>query len=291
MINKSKGNLILLITAMIWGCAFVAQSAGMQYIGPWTFNAVRSLMGSMALFVLYPILIRIQKVEKYKQLHWSAVLICGVLLFFGTSLQQIGMLHVSAGKAGFLTATYVVFVALFAYFFHQPISKRLFGCVLLAIVGIYFMSVHGVYHVELSDGLILISAMMFALHILFVARFAKTTNIILLSALQFLFVGIVCLPMMFLEQPSVQHISLALTPLLYAGICSSGIGYTLQMIGQKYTDATSTGLILSLESVFSALAGWIILGQNLGTQEWIGACFIFVGIILSQLPAAKKHDS
>lgn len=295
-----KNPLLLLLTAFIWGVAFVAQSVGMQYIGPYTFNCVRSIIGGLVLIPCIWFLNSLKKKETRKQetkeQESTKTLIkggicCGIVLCVATNLQQFGMLHTSVGKAGFLTALYIIIVPLLGLFLRKKCGIQVWFGVLLALIGFYLLSVTESFTLEAADLYLLGSAFTFSLHILVIDYFTVRADGVKMSCIQFWVSGILSGIAMFLfESPEIGKILEAWLPILYAGALSSGVAYTLQIVGQKNFNPTIASLILSLESVFSALAGWAILNQKLSPREMKGCILIFIAIILAQLPGRKKAE-
>ncbi len=279
-----KGRIILLLTALIWGCAFVAQSAGMNYIKPWTFMCLRSFLGAGFLFVMMPVIDRIRGIE-YKSDNPGKVLkagiIAGVFLCAASIFQQIGIQYTTAGKAGFLTAMYVVLVPVFSLFLGRKPTLRLFVSIVLAATGLYLISISGSFSLASGDIYEIICAFLFTFHILVIDHFGKDVDSVRMSAIQFLTAGIICLIPMFLEKPQIAEILSAAVPVLYAGICSSGIAYTLQMAGQKYVNPSEAGILMSLESVFALLAGMVILKEMMSMRELTGCLIMFIAVLLA----------
>ncbi len=288
--KQLRSSLLLLLGAVIWGSAFVAQSVGMDYIGPFTFNAVRSLIGTVSLLPLILILNRRKKKSgsspaKRKE-YIKACLVCGLVLFGATMCQQIGLQYTTVGKAGFITAMYIVLVPVLGVFLGRRPALRIWFCVLLACVGLYFLCINEGFSIEKGDLMMLGSAVLFAFQILAIAHFAPKVDSLKLSAGQFFVSGMVSLVCMFiLETPKLPQIFAAWLPLLYAGVLSSGVAYTLQIIGEKDADPAIASLAMSMESVFSVLAGWVILGQVLSPREWIGCGLMFSAILISHTHA------
>lgn len=286
-----KSPVLLAITAAIWGFAFVAQSVGMDYVGPFTFNCTRNLIGAL---VLLPVIRLLGKEErrdvgtdqrKERRGLLRAGLCCGTLLFVSTSAQQIGVLYTTVGKAGFITALYIILVPILGLFFHKKCTVLIWVSVVLAVIGFYFLTMAGESSFTRGDIYVLLCAFLFSGHILCVDHFAPLVSGVKLACLQFLVCGCWSGIAMFLfETPQWSAILKAWAPILYAGALSSGVGYTLQIIGQKNYNPTIAALIMSLESVFSALAGWLLLGQSLSGAELFGCALIFGGIILAQMP-------
>ncbi len=294
---KIKNGIMLVLTAFIWGTAFVAQSVGMDYLGPFTFNGVRSLIGGAALL---PCIWLFQKgkgkaTEKpsrgaRKELIAGGIA-CGLLLFAASSLQQIGIQYTTAGKAGFITAFYIVIVPVLGIFLHKKISGKVWGAVAIALAGLYFLCITEKFAVGKGDILIFLCALVFSIHILVIDYFSPKVDGVKMSCIQFFVCGIVSLPpMFFTETPKIGAIVEGWAPLLYAGVLSCGVAYTLQIIGQQNVNPAVASLILSLESCFSVLAGWMVLGEKLSMRESVGCVLMFGAIILAQLPDRKKEE-
>jgi drug/metabolite transporter (DMT)-like permease len=284
------GSVMLLSASLIWGVAFVAQSAGMQFVGPYTFTAVRSALAAIGLGILILILDHkgIKSKNTDKKVLWQAGIILGVVMTIASNLQQIGLVTTSAGKAGFITSLYIVCVPVFGLFIKRRPHPMLWISVLVALVGLYFLSIRGDFSMSTGDLLVLASAVAFTFQILLVDHFSPKVDIIRLNCIQFSVMAILSfVPMMALEQPSISAISDAWLPIVYAGIFSGCGAYTLQMLGQRRVEPTTASLLLSPENVFSALAGWALLGQTLTARELIGCALVFVAIISSQLPWRK----
>ena len=288
---RLKNGLMLFLTAFIWGTAFVAQSVGMDYLGPFTFNGIRSLIGGAALL---PCIWIIQKMngkpdgtESKKDLITGGIA-CGILLFAASSLQQIGIQYTTAGKAGFITAFYIVIVPVLGILLHKKIGWKIWLAVVLAIVGLYFLCMTESFSQTKGDILVFLCALVFAVHILVIDHFAPKVNGVKMSCMQFFICGILSIPFMFtIETPTFTAVTGAWMPLLYAGVLSCGVAYTLQILGQKNANPAVASLILSLESCFSVLAGWVVLGEKLSVRESVGCAFMFAAIILAQLPEKK----
>ena len=293
-----KSMILLVLTALIWGMAFVAQSVGMNYIGPFTFNCIRSIMGGL---VLIPCILFFDKREKgeakqEKKEDTKTLLIggicCGLALCIASNLQQIGIKYTTVGKAGFITALYIVLVPIFGIFLRKKVSGRVWLSVAISVVGLYLLCITDEFRIGKGDFFVLLCALVFTIHILVIDYFSPKVNGIKLSCIQFLVAGILSgVPMLISEKPSISTILAAWAPLLYAGIMSCGVGYTLQIVAQKDVDPTIASLILSLESVFSVLAGWLILGQTLAGKEIVGCVLMFAAIILAQLPTKNQECS
>lgn len=288
---RLKNGVMLFLTAFIWGTAFVAQSVGLDYLGPFTFNGVRSLIGGVALLPCIWILHRVNGKSRneggVKELLIGG-LACGILLFAASSLQQIGLKYTSAGKAGFITAFYIVIVPVLGVFLHKKIGWKIWLAVVLALAGLYFLCITESFTIGKGDILVFLCALVFAVHILVIDYYAPKVDGVMLSCIQFFVCGILSIPFMLaMETPKLTAMVDAWMPLLYAGVLSCGVAYTLQILGQKNVNPAIASLILSLESCFSVLAGWIVLGEKLLLRESAGCLLMFAAIILAQLPEKK----
>lgn len=297
--KQLRGNLLLLVTAMIWGAAFVAQSVGMDHVGPYTFLCTRSILGGV---VLLPVIFFREKktantaVPKTATTHtlFCGGILCGIALFVASAFQQIGIQETTAGKAGFLTAMYMIFVPIVGLFFGRKPAGKTWGAVVLALIGMYLLCLWegGFQNINRGDILELICALCFTGHILIIDHFSDRVDGVKMSCIQFFVCGILAGIFMFLlESPSWEAILSAAAPILYAGILSSGVGYTLQIVAQKDTDPTIASLLMSLESVFSLIFGWILLHEALTGVELLGCCLMFAAIIWVQLPERNSASS
>jgi drug/metabolite transporter (DMT)-like permease len=290
--GHGAGVAMLLSASLIWGVAFVAQSAGMEFVGPYTFTAVRSALAALGLGVL--ILIRSRKETAPKdadhKIHWRAGVLLGVVLTIASNLQQIGLVTTSAGKAGFITSLYIVFVPIFGLLIGRKPHPMLWLSVAIALAGLYFLSIRGDFSISRGDFLVLLSAFAFTVQILIVDRYVNHVDVLRLSFIQFAVMALLSsVPMLLLEQPKLQSISQAWITIVYAGLFSGCGAYTLQMLGQRRMEPAAASLLLSPENVFSALAGWVILGQTLSLRELAGCALVFVGVVASQLPWGRLY--
>ncbi|MDO4298359.1 MAG: DMT family transporter [Lachnospiraceae bacterium] len=296
-----RNPLLLLLTAVIWGVAFVAQSVGMDYIGPFTFNCVRSIIGGIVLIPCIWLLDRMKghgdggktgssgESKEEKQVLLTGGICCGAALFLASNLQQFGIKYTTVGKAGFITALYIVLVPVLGIFLKKAIGLKVWISVALAVAGLYLLCITDGFSIGKGDFLVLLCALVFSIHILVIDYFSPKTDGVRLSCIQFLVCGILSgIGMLMTESPSLTAVLQAWMPILYAGVMSCGVAYTLQIIGQKGMDPTVASLILSLESVVSVLAGWLLLGQKLSVRELSGCVLMFIAIILAQLPGGKK---
>ena len=300
-----KNSLFLLLAAIIWGIAFVAQSVGMEYVDGFTFNAVRSLIGSIVLVPLILISGRksstdtaateansfvsssdgtVSNIRKRKDLIIGGIS-CGICLCLASNFQQFGIKYTTVGKAGFITACYIVIVPIIGLFLGKKCSKFIWAAVAMALIGLYLLCITDGFSIGKGDLLVLVCAFLFSIHILVIDHFSPKTDGVKLSCIQFLTCGILSgIPALLFEHPEFSAICRAWMPILYAGIMSCGVAYTLQIIGQKNMNPTVASLILSLESCISVLAGWVLLGQQLSAKEILGCVIMFAAIILAQLP-------
>lgn len=297
-----KNPLLLFLTAAIWGIAFVAQSVSMDYIGPFTFNFMRCMIGGAVLLPCIFLLDKIRGGKKEKSLSQSLYtwkkkevftggICCGAALFVAGNLQQFGIKYTTVGKAGFITALYIVIVPLLGIFLKKKVGLKVWGSVALAVVGLYLLCMNGGLSIGKGDFLVLLCALMFSVHILVIDHFSPQVDGVRMSCIQFFVCGLLSgVGMILTEDFSWQMILGAWMPVLYAGVMSCGVAYTLQIVGQKDMDPTIASLILSLESVASVLAGWLLLGQTLSAREMSGCVLMFVAIILAQLPARKPKS-
>lgn len=301
---RPKNAIMLILTAFIWGTAFVAQSVGMDYLGPFTFNGVRSFIGGAALLPCIFIIERFnarggeelaresrrnQEKGSRKDLLTGGVA-CGLLLFAASSLQQVGIQYTTAGKAGFITAFYIVIVPVLGIFLKKKTGLKVWAAVVIALTGLYFLCITESFTVGKGDVLLFFCALIFSVHILVIDYFSPKVEGVKMACIQFFVCGVASLvPMWTLETPRIADMAAGWLPLLYAGVLSCGVAYTLQIVGQKNVNPAVASLILSLESCFSVLAGWAVLGETLSLRESVGCVLMFAAIILAQLPEKKKE--
>lgn len=293
------GSGMLLLTAIIWGVAFVAQSVGMDYVEPFTFNFARYMIGAI---VLLPFLKLGNTKEKTEDTNivlqkkvWKKSILggigCGFLLCIASMLQQFGIMYTNVvGKAGFITALYIILVPVLGIFLRKKTKPLVWICVVISVMGLYLLCVSEGYRLELADLLLLACALFFAIHIIFIDYISLGTNGVVISCVQFAVAGLCCMVVMLIfEQPSMANLLKAYIPILYTGVLSCGVAYTFQILGQRYVEPTGASLILCLESVVSVLAGWLLLKQALSLRELIGCVIMFVAIILAQF--VQKEES
>ncbi|MEG0963352.1 MAG: DMT family transporter [Lachnospiraceae bacterium] len=292
-----RNSFILLLTAVIWGVSFVAQSVGMEYVGPFTFNCTRFLIGGIFLIPCIGILQKIsppkaaeKKIDSQnKKILWTGGILCGTILCLASNFQQIGIESTTVGKAGFITAFYIVIVPVLGLFLKKKCPPAVWAGVGLALAGLYFLCIQEGVSIGKGDILIFVGALLFSIHILVISHFTELVDGVKMSCIQFLVSGSLSGIVMFLfESPHISSILAAWQPIVYAGIFSCGIAYTLQVVGQKGMNPTVVSLILSLEAVISVLAGMILLNQHLNKREIAGCVLMFVAIILAQLPQRRK---
>lgn len=291
MKKKLKGSIFLLLATIIWGSAFVSQSVGMDHIGPFTFQAVRCLL---AVFGLLPVILVTDRFKKDGKRFvsrwldpklWKAGLLCGIPLFLACNLQQVGLVDTDAGKSGFLTAMYIVIVPVIGIFLKKKPTVMVPISVGLAVVGLYFLSCMGVTRISPGDLLTLGCALMFAVQIIFIDLFANDTDALRLNAIQALVCAVLSAGVMvFTEQPTWQSITACALPLAHAGFLSMGAAYALQILGQRDLEPTTASLIMSLESVFAAIFGALLLHETMSGWELLGCILLFAAVVLSQIP-------
>lgn len=290
--RQLKGTIQILLATLIWGCAFVAQSVGMDHMEPMGFQAVRSLL---AVAALVPTIYVMDK-EKTSFLPrwktpalWKTGIPCGIALFAAQGLQQTGLLYTEPGKAGFITAMYIVLVPVLGLFLGRKCGLRIWVSVALAVGGLYLLSCVGVSRVNLGDILILISALCFAVQIVLIDSLAQSLDGLRLNCVQFIVVTVLsALTAFFTEDFSWQGAFDCAVPLLYTGVLSSGAAFSLQILGQQHLPPEPASLIMSLESVFAVLAGWILLNQTLSPIELTGCALVFMAVILSQTKGKER---
>ncbi len=296
MKNKQLlGSLLLVVTAMIWGTAFVFQRVGMEHIEPVTFTAVRMAVAGVFIGLFSKAAdLRKRKEEKNDVKNKKDTLLggilCGIFLSLASIAQQMGIVYTSAGKAGFITSLYILLVPVInLLIFRQKSSLRIWCGVILGIVGMYLLCVKEDFSITYGDILIAVCALLFSGHILCCDRFSKRAEPLKLSFVQFVTTAVISAAAAFIvETPTWEKVFSAVIPILYCGVVSGGIGYTLQMVAQKYTKPTAASLLMSLESVFAVLAGTLLLGERMSVQELFGCIIMFAAIVWVQIPLPKK---
>ena len=299
MSKKMKSNVLLLLTAFIWGSAFVAQKSGMDYIEPFTYNGIRTFIGGL---VLIPVIIFFAKKnnkqsgknEKAFDFERDKIAViggmfCGLALVVGSSVEQLCVSYTTAGKAGFITTLYVVFVPIISLVLRKRVRPIMWLCVVLGAVGLYLLCMTDAsFTLQFGDMLVLLCAIAFAVHIMVIDHFSPKADGVKISCVQFLFsgaLGIIC--MFIFENPDLGNIIACWLPILYAGVLSCGVAYTLQVVAQADADPTAASLILCLESVFAVISGAILLHESMSPRELMGCAVIFVAVIISNLPEKK----
>lgn len=298
IMNKQiRSSILLLLCTAIWGSAFIAQSVGMDHIGPFTFQAVRCLFAVLGLLPICIISDRFKKdgknfFSRWKDKNlWKAGILCGIPIFFACNLQQMGLVNTDAGKSAFLTAMYVVLVPVLELFLKRKPSKMMPICIALAVAGLYCLSCVGVTSIGSGDLLLLGCALAFAVQIIFVDVFGLNVDALRLNMIQ----SLVCSVLSFVlvawrETPTLEDIGHSMIPLLYAGVLSMGIAYYFQIVGQKHLAPSTASILFSMESVFAVIFGALILHETMTFWEIIGCVLMFAAMILSQIQPKKKID-
>ena len=319
MSKKALGNILLVLTAMIWGFAFVAQKKGAETLEPFTLNGIRFFIAAAVLIPVIIISVKAEKkslikrrnsksspatenekiaLEAFTEEHPAGKkkdiikggILCGIVLFCASSLQQTGIEYTTAGKSGFITAFYIVLVPVLGIAIGKKIRPILWLCVAMALFGLYLICIKEGFTINKGDLLVFACAFCYAVHILVIDHFSPRVNGIVLSCIQFTVVGILSVPFMAIfETVEIDKLLECWLPICYAGVMAGGVGFTLQVVAQKYTEPTVASLLMSLESVFAVLGGWLILSEVLSAKEAIGCVIMFIAIILSQLPPGKKQ--
>ncbi len=300
LVNRSGvvllNDSLLLLTAVIWGVAFVAQRAGMEHVGPFTYNAVRFALGSLALLPVIALRRRtratLPAAATGKPIGaLRAGLLAGAILIFGASLQQIGLVYTTAGKAGFVTGLYVVLVPLSGLLWRQKTGWSAWTGAVLCVGGLFLLSVTSAFTVERGDLIVLAGSFFWAAHVQVVGWLSPRTDPVKLASVQFAVCAAAsALGALFFEQPRLDGILAAAVPILYGGLLSVGVAYTLQVVAQQHAPPSHAAILLSLESVFAALGGAVILGERLGARETVGCALMFAGMIVSQVPALAARS-
>ncbi|MBS4534747.1 DMT family transporter [Clostridium sp. D2Q-14] len=294
--KQLRANILLLITASIWGFAFVAQRVGSQHVGAFTFNGIRFAIGSISLI---PLIFYFDKKDKKKESKTELTtkniiipgIIMGIALYIAATFQQVGLMYTTAGKAGFITGLYMVIVPILGIFLKQKIETKSWIGVGLAVIGLYLLSINENFRMSYGDFLELIGALFWAIHILTIDHFTKKLNPLKLSCIQFATCSILSIiTALIFEEISMDAISNALIPILYGGFMSVGIAYTLQVVAQRNAKPSHAAIILSMESVFGAIGGTIMLGESMNIRGYIGCAFILTGILITQVKFTSKNN-
>lgn len=289
MKRELKASIMLFATAIIWGLAFVAQAAGMEHLGPLSFTASRCFVAVVFLYLTYKFFMmksasyREEKFDMKRTLVGGSI--CGLVFTIAINLQQVSLIYTTAAKASFLTALYIVFIPVIGLFFGRRPSVKIILCIFLAMVGTYLLSIKGGLKINRGDLIVILSALIFAIHILLLTKYSTNTNAVLVSLVQFAVCGVISLAgALVLEDMSMEAILKSQVTILYVGILSSGVGFTIQLMALKDLEPVVASMICSLESVFGALFGWLILSQEMTEREIFGAIIIFLATIFAQVP-------
>ncbi len=299
-----RNSALLVLTSVIWGISFVVQSVGGNDVGPFTFNCIRLLLGALVVYLATLVLKKTNLTKKPEnreavKKQWIAGIVCGILLGFATNSQQLAIINTTTGKAGFLTATYILMVPIIGLFFKNKCPWNVWVSVAIALAGLYFLCINGAFRLDTYDILLLLCALLFAGQIIAIDKLGPEVDSLRMAAIEFLIAGIISLPLMiaveivpfeggfaaFLGRFTNLNIWLNLA---YMGFLSCGVAYTLQIVAQKGVNPTIASLLMSLEAVFSLLSGWVFLKQHLAGRELIGCGLMFVAICLSQISFAPK---
>ena len=298
--KKVLGNILLILTAFIWGTAFVGQRQGMEHMGPITFNACRMALAALTIGTVSFVLrkrdaqkqqdMSDQSGREYRKNTVIGGICCGFFLTIAALFQQMGMVYTTAGKGGFITAMYILLVPVINWILFKRKSRMLVWiAVLMGIAGIYLLCVTEGLTLEKGDALVMVCPFFFAGHILCCDYFVQRANPVELSAIQFFTVTVLSTIIAFIvENPTWQQVTAAVVPIVWLGVLSSGTGYTLQIIAQQWTDPTVASLLMSLEAVFAVLAGTVLLGERMSARELFGAAIMFAAIILAQIPGGER---
>jgi drug/metabolite transporter (DMT)-like permease len=311
MNNAITSTGILTLAAMIWGFAFVAQRSGMEHVGPFFFTGVRALLGALTLIIL--LLFQggarrgTRMTDDPPAAFWNderkvllrGGFLCGLVLFAGSNFQQIGLVFTTASKAGFITTLYILLVPIFGIILKHKTHWNTWAGVALAAVGLYCLCITENFSIASGDLVVLIGAAFWAVHILVIDRFVRHTGAIRLSCVQFLVCGALSLMVMPFADPhfatisalSLEGIRAALPAILYTGVLSSGAGFTLQAVGQKYANPTAASIIMSTEAIFGVIGGFLLLGERFTGREMLGCILMFAAVILAQLPLGARDDA
>lgn len=296
-VNRIRQNVLPVLAAFIWGTAFVAQSVGADYVEPFTFNAARSAIAFFFLLVLCLVRGKMHigaaesAVRSWKDLAAGGIC-CGVALTVASNLQQKGLETTTSGKAGFITALYIVIVPILSIFLKKKAPRTIWLSVVLAVAGLYCLCITEEFTITSGDFYILLCAFCFSAHILVIDYFTQKVDGVELSCVQFLVVTVLsCIGMLATESPTLEALRMCIFPLLYVGIFSSGVAYTLQILAQKDSNPTVVSLLLSLESVFATLAGAVILHDSMSGKEYLGCVLMLIAVILAQLPEKKPNTA
>lgn len=296
--SKYRNCFLLFLAAFVWGVAFVSQSKGMEYMKPFTFTASRNIL---AVIALMPIILYRRKKDNNKIISWRTTIIagilCGIALTAGSLFQQYGIVTTSVGKAGFITTLYIIFTPILSIFIGKKAPFIVWISAVIAAIGMYLLCMNESFTISKGDIMVFLCAIAFSIHILTVDYFSPKTDGIIISAIQFFVCFVICAVLSIIfDKPSIEQIKMGIVPILYAGFISSGVGYTLQIVGQKGVSPTTAAIILSLESVIAAIAGvtayrfgFLATDQSLSSRQILGCVIVFTAVILVQLPIGKNN--
>lgn len=300
--KKKTGPLFLLLTAFIWGFCLSGQASGMDHMGPWSFSAARLTLGGVSLFVLSIVLDLINRknfknynaIQEYKKAFLPSM-ICVAPILATIMCQQIGLMYTQVGKCAFITAFYIFLVPLFGLFIGKKTTIKIWIAVLFAMIGLSFITISGgINNINKGDVICLFAAISYTIYILLVDKYGENVDSIKFSMFQFLVCGIICFPVASILEPgelTIDSYMLSIVPIIVTGIISCGVGYTLQIIGQKYTDSNTSSIMLSSETIFSLVGGFIILKEMLKPNEYIGCAIMTIAIFISVMPEKSKKES
>ena len=282
---------MLLTAAFIWGTTFVAQAVGMDEIGPFTYAASRFLLGFISLLIVWGAFHSQRELARRKGKYksgWKAGMLAGLIMFIASSMQQVALLYTTAGKTAFITCLYIIFVPMFAVLLHRRIQAENWVGAILAIIGLFLLAVHGDVMLSFGDGLVLISSFFWTAHILFIDHFAGEVDVIELSASQIGMCMILSTLMaLVFEDPTWPSIRQSTLAILYGGIMSAGVAFTLQIVGQKYAEPAHAAILMSFEAIFGALASWILLDEIMSGREIFGCVLMVAGMMVTQMGRRK----
>ena len=288
-----RGNLLLILTALIWGSAFVAQSLGLEHLGAFSFNGIRTLIGGVAVMPVALIVHRRQRGSQGRNLRQSLVggAVCGCVLFVASNLQQWGLADTTVGKAGFITALYILFVPLIGLVLGKRVTRLFFAAVGVAVIGMFLLTMQGAAQISRGDMLVLLSAVSFAVHIIVIDHYSPGANGVMLAMMQFFVCGSLSLAAALCigERIDAESLQGAMGAILYSGLLSCAVAYTLQIIAQRDVDPVVASLLMSLESVFAALCGWLVMGERLAPKEIAGCVLVFAAVIMAQWPQRQQN--
>lgn len=298
--SKYRNCFLLFLTAFVWGVAFVSQSKGMEYMKPFTFTASRNIL---AVIALMPVILYRRKKDNNKIINWRTTIIagilCGIALTAGSLFQQYGIVTTSVGKAGFITTLYIIFTPILGIFVGKKAPFIVWISAVIAAIGMYLLCMNESFTISKGDVMVFLCAVSFAVHILIIDYFSPKTDGVIISSIQFFVCFVICAVLsLIFDKPSAEQIKMGAVPILYAGFISSGVGYTLQIIGQKGVNPTTAAIILSLESVIAAIAGvvaynvgFLSTDQSLSFRQILGCGVVFAAVILVQLPIGEKNKN